>query len=188
MNKSKSPLVVNLYGAPGSGKSTGAAYVFSQLKLRNINCELITEYAKEKVWEGAEAVLQHQLYVFAKQQFRMARCKDKVDVLVTDSPLLLSAYYDMCNSEPVTGEFRKLVLDINDTYNNLNCFVCRQKPYQPTGRLQTEEEALSMVDDLRRFLLEVGVQCLFTIPGTQEGYDTVVDRALKILGMDTNRG
>ena len=26
-------LVVNLFGAPGSGKSTGAAYIFSQLKI-----------------------------------------------------------------------------------------------------------------------------------------------------------
>ena len=42
-------LVVNLTGAPGAGKSTGAAYVFSQLKMRGINCELVTEYAKDKV-------------------------------------------------------------------------------------------------------------------------------------------
>ena len=44
-------LVVNLFGVPGAGKSTGAAYIFSKLKLVGINAELITEFAKDKVWE-----------------------------------------------------------------------------------------------------------------------------------------
>lgn len=47
----KTPIVINLFGGPGSGKSTGAAYIFSQLKMKGINCELITEYAKDKTWE-----------------------------------------------------------------------------------------------------------------------------------------
>ena len=45
-------LVVNLFGAPGAGKSTGAAYIFSQLKMAGINAELVTEFAKDKVWES----------------------------------------------------------------------------------------------------------------------------------------
>ena len=42
-------LVVNLFGVPGAGKSTGAAYIFSQLKMAGVNAELITEFAKDKV-------------------------------------------------------------------------------------------------------------------------------------------
>ncbi len=30
-------VLINLYGAPGSGKSTGAAYVFSKLKMNEVN-------------------------------------------------------------------------------------------------------------------------------------------------------
>ena len=44
-------LVVNLFGTPGAGKSTGAAYIFSNLKMRGINAELVTEFAKDMVWE-----------------------------------------------------------------------------------------------------------------------------------------
>lgn len=44
-------LVVNLFGTPGAGKSTGAAYIFSELKMRGINAELVIEFAKDKVWE-----------------------------------------------------------------------------------------------------------------------------------------
>ena len=44
-------LVVNLFGVPGAGKSTGAAHIFSCIKMAGVNAELITEYAKDKVWE-----------------------------------------------------------------------------------------------------------------------------------------
>ena len=29
----KNTMIVNLYGGPGTGKSTGAAYIFSKLKM-----------------------------------------------------------------------------------------------------------------------------------------------------------
>ena len=43
-------LIIQLYAAPGSGKSTGAAYIFSKLKMAGVNAELVTEFAKDKVW------------------------------------------------------------------------------------------------------------------------------------------
>ena len=38
--------VVNLFGASGVGKSSGAAYIFPQLKMNGISCELVPEYAR----------------------------------------------------------------------------------------------------------------------------------------------
>lgn len=60
-------IVVNLFGAPGAGKSTGAARIFSNLKMAGINAELVTEFAKDKVWEENKAVFNDQLYIFGKQ-------------------------------------------------------------------------------------------------------------------------
>lgn len=48
---SKSTIVVNLFAGPGAGKSTGAAYIFAMLKMHGIDCELVTEFAKDKTWE-----------------------------------------------------------------------------------------------------------------------------------------
>lgn len=42
-------VVINLFGIPASGKSSGAAYIFSKLKMLGYNAELITEFAKDKV-------------------------------------------------------------------------------------------------------------------------------------------
>ena len=72
-------LIINLFGAPGAGKSTGAAYVFSQLKAAGVNAELVTEFAKDKVWEGTKAVFENQAYIFGKQYFRISRLEGKVD-------------------------------------------------------------------------------------------------------------
>lgn len=46
MNKT---IVINLLGAPGAGKSTLAALIFSKLKMKNIACEIVTEFAKDLV-------------------------------------------------------------------------------------------------------------------------------------------
>ena len=81
---SKLPIIVNLCGAPGAGKSTGAAYIFSQLKMKGVNAELITEFAKDKTWENNTTALSNQLYVLGKQYYRIDRCKDQVEVIVTD--------------------------------------------------------------------------------------------------------
>lgn len=141
-------LVVNLYGGPGSGKSTMSARLFSELKELGINAELVTEYAKDLVWQESTHVLDNQLYIFAKQYHRLWRVMNKVDVIITDSPLLLSTIYGETSST-----FKKLVLEEINKMNTLNIFLERVKPYNPAGRLQSEFDA-KMIDDLIRLELE----------------------------------
>lgn len=50
-------LIVNLFGQPSCGKSTNSARLFAMLKDLNINCELVTEYAKELTWEERHRTL-----------------------------------------------------------------------------------------------------------------------------------
>ncbi len=44
----KKTIAINFYGGPGTGKSSMAAAIFSNLKNEGINAELVTEYAKSK--------------------------------------------------------------------------------------------------------------------------------------------
>ena len=44
------PIVINLFGAPGVGKSTAAAYLYHLLSSRGISTELVTEFAKDS-WQ-----------------------------------------------------------------------------------------------------------------------------------------
>lgn len=90
--------VINLYGGPGTGKSITATMLFAKMKLAGINCEYVSEFAKELAWqfssnsEDLKALLAQE-YVFAQQHFRMRRCSGEVEYIITDSPLLISKVY-----------------------------------------------------------------------------------------------
>lgn len=171
-------IVVNLFGEPGAGKSTGAAYIFAKLKMCGINAELVTEYAKDKVWEENTAALKNQAYIFGEQFFRISRCEDKVDVIITDSPLPLSIIY---NKNKLTEYFNKTVMDVFNSYNNVNYLVSRVKPYNPAGREQNEKEAFDLKDDIRLMLHSYDIK-FSPITGDLVGYDSVVNNVLSILG------
>ena len=174
----KTPIVINLCGAPGSGKSTGAAFIFSQLKMRGINCELITEYAKDKTWEKNMEALSCQEYIFGKQSFRMKRCRDKVDVIITDSPLPLGIFY---NTNPVLGEhYENLVLDVFNTYENMNYALVRDKPYNPIGRNQTEAESDEIGDRIQFFLEDHDIPYTLGL-GSVEFYNFIITDVLLAL-------
>lgn len=171
-------LVVNLFGAPGAGKSTGAAYIFSRLKLAGINAELVTEFAKDKVWEESKAVFQNQAYIFEKQYFRISRVQDKVDVVITDSPILLSPFY---TDDPVLGdEFDKLVTKVFNSYDSFNAFINRVKPYNVAGRFQTEQESDELAKKLLAFVTAHGVTCRY-YDGDVKSYDVLVADILERL-------
>lgn len=174
-------IIVNLFGVPGAGKSTGAAYIFSQLKMKGINAELITEFAKDKVWENNEKVFKNQLYLFGKQSFRISRVQDEVDVIVTDSPLLLSILY---NQTPILGEnFNQLVYDVFNSYNNINYLIHRIKSYNPSGRMQTEEESNALAQPMVDLLTNWNVP-YSNISGDIDGYNQIVSEVLQLVNKE----
>lgn len=171
------PLVINLFAEPGAGKSTLAAGLFYELKMRGINCELVREYAKDKVWEESFATLEDQIYVFGKQLHRTNVVADKVDVIITDSPVLLSMYY----AKDISKEFKDLILSEFHSFNNVNYFVTRKKPYNPAGRMQTEEEAKDVRVKLRKLLNDNNVN-LIEVDGSKEGLGIILEDVLGKLG------
>lgn len=171
-------IVVNLFGVPGAGKSTGAAYIFSQLKMKGVNAELITEFAKDKAWENNTEAIKNQAYLFGKQSYRMSRCREKVDVLVTDSPLPLSILY---NQDEVLGEdFNRTVMNVFRSYTNLNYLLLRDKPYNPAGRFQTEEESDALSKPLINLLTSRNIDFEARY-GCASEYDKIVKIVLDTL-------
>lgn len=169
-----STLIVNLFGGPGTGKSTTAAGIFHQLKLQGVNCEMALEYAKDKVWEESEQVLDNQLYVFGKQFHRIWRLLGKVDVIITDSPLLNSILY----YEDKNPFFPEMVVFEHSRLNNLNIFLKRVKKYNPAGRLQLEEKA-KLLDLTIQGILDIESPNYITVTADAEAANVIVGSILK---------
>lgn len=166
----KDTIVVNLFAGPGAGKSTIAANIFAGLKWSNINVEMALEYAKDLVWEGRLATLENQIYVFGKQLHKVTRLLGKVDVIITDSPLLLSSIY---KPKDISEAFDQLVLEEFNKFNNVNYFIERRKPFNQEGRLQNEEQAKEKDKEIHDFLIASGL-CYTIIPGDVFGVSTVI--------------
>lgn len=146
--------VINLFAGPGAGKSTTAAGLFYLMKKKGLKVELVTEYAKDCVYENSLDKMRDQLYIFAKQNRRLERLRDKVDYVITDSPLLLCIYYG-CKYGKMYNYQDELFKSIFDTYNNVNFFIERTKPFHEYGRLgdldSAKEADYGILDILNRY-------------------------------------
>lgn len=165
--------VVNLFSGPGAGKSTTATGVFSLLKLHDVNSEYISEYAKDKAWEGTLGVYYNQFKILGEQHDRQFRCLDKVDVMITDSPILQQCAY-------VDDEFyEKTCLELFNQFDNINYFIERRKPYNPMGRKHDEESA-KMLDVRIRELLKK-YDCYTSLPGIYSSVNAITSDVLERL-------
>jgi len=169
----KQTLVVNLFAGPGAGKSTTAAGIFFELKTRGINCELAAEFAKDLTWEERHDTFKDQIYIFGKQYHRIFRLLDKVDVIITDSPLLLTPVYDG-EHRP---ELRNLVISEHRRMWTYNVFLKRKKKFNPKGRKHGLEEAQAL-DSLILDQLDSINECYEVFDGTSEGKDAIVKKIL----------
>lgn len=168
-------LVINLVGGPGSGKSTTATGVFHKLKLLGYNCEYVSEIAKDLVWEERHVAIACQPYVFGKQLIRMERLANKVDVIITDCPLVLCAYYgQFLHPGKYPESFFDSVHSIAAGFDNMYYFINRVKKYNPSGRNQTEEEADKVSSDLRKLFNETWSLDHTHLVGDENAVDLIV--------------
>jgi hypothetical protein len=170
--------VVNLFGAPGAGKSTTAAGLFHLMKLSDDplfkDVELVTEYAKRLVWAGRHKELSNQLYITAKQSHRLDLIRNEVSYAITDSPILLGLVYTP--QDYLDGTYRDMVINLFNSYRNESFFIDRVKPYMEVGRMQTEEESDAVAHKVYGLLEELN------IPYTRiKGDGNAPNRILEIL-------
>jgi len=139
-------LVINFWGGPGSGKSTTSALLFGYLKQHGFNVELVTEYAKELVWEERTKTLTNQIYLLGKQTNRIEVLKGQVDAVITDSPIPLCSiyrgdHYPECFDELVKWQFNQ--------HFNMNFFLKRVKDFNPKGRVHDLEQSKKLDMQIR---------------------------------------
>lgn len=170
-------LRVNLYSGPGCGKSTTATAVFSKLKQQGVNCEYVSEVAKEKVWSGETESLGFQPLIAGEQQWREYRLEGKVDVMVSDTSALLSIVYNKGEA----AAFDTWIATEYLRYNRLNVFLRRNpnRAYNPAGRSQNEDQAVQLDREVRDVLDRYGVKYVEIEVEEDFGHTDVIVEAIQ---------
>lgn len=171
----KKTLLVNLFGGPGTGKSTMMASIFAELKWQNIMAEMVPEIAKKHVWKEDFHKLENQMQLFEETLSDTQALIGKVDVIVTDSPLLNNIIYIKRDTQSYYNLRKRVVKEINMLENiTLNIFLRRKKIFRQEGRLQNEEEAIAIDTDLKNHLHVLGLS-YFCFDGTREDVEKIVN-------------
>lgn len=149
--------VVNILGEPGSGKSLTSAGLLYQLGIRGHKVELVQEAAKDHVWEAIRVdekkippyILSDQLFLFSEQNRRIERLRGQREIAIVECPLLMSLVY---RRDGYYSNFDKLVLEVYNSYNNINIFLERNHTYDQDGRVQNEQETNSLREEIIKVL------------------------------------
>lgn len=149
-------LVVNFYAGPGCGKTTAALELTAALKKAGYNVEYVSEYAKELVLEKRFDELQNQQSVTDEQYHRLDRLRGSVDMIVTDSPVLLGLIY---GEGKIDAEYSEQIRQYYDSFENFDMLMVRNRStgYQTEGRLETEQEAIVRDAQIETMLKKQGV-------------------------------
>lgn len=166
--------VINIFGAPGSGKSTLAFGLMYRLKMNGCDAELAHEWIKDKIYEGSPYPFHDQLFTYAQQNKKLRQLNGKVDYIITDSPSVQCVAY--VETEPEI--YPQMALDYFNQYDNLNFFIERTHPYQPSGRNQTEEQAAVVGENIRNMLNRLA------IPYTVLPAKTALGTILQAIGVE----
>lgn len=151
-------ILINLLGAPSVGKSTTAGRLFAKLKGMDLNAEYVQEYVKQWVYIGRTVSPYDQFHLFGQEAHNQSHLFNKVDFIISDSPVMLTAFYHLyANGDNALREVCKDFYDMAERLDNvkvLNFLLPRKKEYQNVGRFHTQEQA-DEIEHLLRCFLEV---------------------------------
>lgn len=165
--------VINLIGAPGSGKSTNALGITNKFKRQGKSIELIDEYAKEMVWRRDHlSRFKNQIDIVSNQYNKQLYLdENNVEMCVTDSPLILSLAYKPDN---YFKSFDSMVVELFNSFNNLNFFLLRDFKYVQQGRIQTENESIELSEKIHKVLIDYSIPFRY-IKSNYESEDLIID-------------
>ena len=146
--------IINLFGGPGTGKSTLMAKLFAALKETGYEVEMSHEYVKDLVWEESYKKIENQIYIFGKQHNRSYRLLKKIRIIITDSPLLNSIVYYSGNNP----HFKDMVMWEYKAMNNIGLYLERSFDYNANGRYQNLEQAKEVDRNYKKLLVENDIE------------------------------
>lgn len=152
---------VCFYAGPGTGKSTMATHIFSQLKMLGRSVELAHEWVKLWAYEKRNITSEDQWTIFNQQKrIEEVPLNHGVQLVISDSPLPLVSVYSKDVVDNVDWDLMcELTRFHEQSFPSLNIFLERdpRRGYKQAGRWQTEAEAVKMDSTIRNALRELNL-------------------------------
>ena len=176
-------LIVNYFGGPCAGKSTMAGGIFNKLKSVGYDVEYVQEFAKTLTWEKNYEGLKHQSYVTGVQMYTQNMLLNQVQVVITDSPILIGLMYYNESSPKIKWAFETFVIESFKAQNNINFFIKRNDYYTNVGRRRTKEEAIKIDERIQQLFQENNIQ-YHTIDANNDGLEVSLKLVLETLNKE----
>ena len=150
--------VVNLIGGPSIGKSTCAAYLYYLFKKDGKRAELVRECVKDWLYEGKSVGSFDQLYFLGEGIRRETVLYNKVDYVISDSPVLLNLAYarKYCSKNIVNSVEMMInafyVQASSEGHRHVDVLLKRTHDYVEKDRYETKEQALEIDKNLTSIL------------------------------------
>lgn len=172
---------INFFGGPCVGKSTLAAQLFAYLKAANFDVEQVQEFVKTWAYQGRKMRSFDYVYTFANQlHAEDIFFQAGVNMIVTDSPLLLQVMYGRCEARPAMSELQHIAEEFERAHESINFLVRRSLEYKPKGRYQSDKEAAQMHEYIVKCLDQWRIPYVTVEPGDLEAVVSALDEAFGI--------
>ena len=169
---------INLFGGPGTGKSTLAAGVFTKLRQHGTSCALVTEWLKIWAYEGRVVHDFDQVFSFANQLHLEKELLLYTGMIISDSPLFLQCMYADQHAKLVANDLWNIARTYESQYPSINFYVERMGPYEQHGRYEDKKRALNMDDYIQAQLIANDIT---TIHIQRTDIDLIIEELHKVL-------
>lgn len=159
--------IINLFGGPGTGKSSIAAGLVHALKKQHISCDAPYEFPKILAWDNNKEAIKDQLYVLANQHRGIVKSYGKVKYILVDSPIMLSIvykdYYSAGAAEYPSflygALFDEFIVSLHNFYDSINIVLQRSEEtdHNEQERYHNLTESIELDKTIRATLTKWGI-------------------------------
>lgn len=153
----KNTLIIDIYGGPGSGKSSTAKMLSGLISSLGYTSETPEEYPKYLIHKEDYKSLENQIGIFREHKSRIDDLLGKYDFIISDSPTLMqNIYIKERYGKKEYKNLRKLVKLEHKKHNDkrVSFFLNRKHNFKEIGRVQNEEQALEKSKQIKEYLIK----------------------------------
>lgn len=178
--------LINIYGGPGTGKTTVAAVLFARMKQKGMFVDMCMEYAKELVYTGKLRGTNEYAIWDEQRRRHNVMLHGGVDFVITDAPLMQKVVYSQLFSGATDRELGDMVLEAENTELRYTRSLDIMLPEPPKeidlkGRVHGYFDSLRIHNHTRQLLQNHG-HLFYPVGGINEVIE-VVDNWIERYGL-----